>query len=391
MDQEPSPEAPTAHSVPDSPAAGTATSEGGSPDTADVGSPSDHQARLLPISTAIDGFVIGLFLLAVLAVLRVAREFLLPLVIAALLALLLDPAVRGLRHLRLPRSLATGLLLIAFLAFLGTGVSLTAQPAREYLAQAPQKLHKIEHRLKRLMRPVEEVSEAAKQVSKMTDISEKSTGQVSVTNEPTLEQSLFDGTQNFLAGTAVTFILTFFLLSSGDVLVTRWADLLGDRRRFLHIARQIQRDVSGHLWTISLINAALGVCVGLVCWWSGLPNPVLWGVVAALFNFVPYLGAAAGVVIVAGVSLLTFDSPLEALQAPTAYLVLTSLEGSFLTPMVLGHRFSLHPAIVFVGLLFWSYLWGVAGALLAVPILLILKIVCDNVPRLRSLGQAMAR
>ena len=347
--------------------------------------------RLLPQTTAIDGFVIGLFILASLALLKLAREFVLPLVIAALLALLLDPAVRGLRRLHLPRSLAAGLLLVALLGVMVGGLSLTVEPAQEYLAKAPQKLHKIEHRLKRLMRPVEEVSEAAEQVSKLADMSKKSGEKMSVSSDPTLQQSLFDGTQSFLAGTAVTVVLTFFFLSSGDVLVRRWADFLGDRIRFLRIAQHIQRDVSGHLWTISLINAGLGAFVGLACWWTGLPNPVLWGMVAALFNFVPYLGAAVGILIVAGVSLLTFESPLQALQAPAIYLLLTSIEGSFLTPMILGRRFSLHPAIVFIGLLFWSYLWGVAGALLAVPILLIFKIVCDNVPRLQSLGRAMAR
>lgn len=362
------------------------------PPTTSSDAESSSSLPRLPTATAIDGFVIGLFLLACLAILKVAREFLLPLVVAAFLALLLDPAVRALGRLRLPRSVGAGLLLAAMFTLLLGSVSLTVRPAKDYLAKAPQKLHRIEHRLTRLMQPVEEVSEAAKQVSKLTEVSkDDDRGQVSVTSEPTLEESLFDGTQSFLAGLAIAVVLTFFFLSSGDVLVRRWAELLGDRERFVRIARQIQRDVSGHLWTISMINAGLGLCVGLACWWSGLPNPVLWGVVAALFNFVPYLGAAAGILIVAGVSLLTFDSPLQTLQAPAIYLLLTSLEGSFLTPMVLGQRFSLHPAVVFVGLLFWSYLWGVAGALLAVPILLIFKIVCDNVPRLEKLGQAMAR
>lgn len=368
--------------------------EGGSSRSEDGTSESRDLLRRVSVPSPMTVFgasVIGLFVLASLVVMRQARAFLLPIVIAAILALLLDPAVRFLSRIRLPRSVASALLLTAFLALLLGGLRLTAEPAREYLAQAPQKLHRIEHKLQRLLQPVEEVSQAAKQVSEMADMTEKMGERVSVSQERSFEDSIFAGTQTFLVGMVVTAVLTYFFLSSGDVLVRRWAELFGDRRRTLRIARQIQRDVSGHLWTISLINAGLGACVGVVCWLSGLPNPVLWGVVAALLNFVPYLGAMVGVLVVAGVSLLTVSEPLAALKAPLLYSLITGLEGSFLTPMVLGRRFSLHPTVIFVGLLFWSFLWGVAGALLAVPLLLIGKIVCDNVPDLNKLGRAIAR
>jgi predicted PurR-regulated permease PerM len=163
------------------------------------------------------------------------------------------------------------------------------------------------------------------------------------------------------------------------------------RRHLVEIARRIEHDLPRYLLTTTAINVALGTAVGLAFWRLGLPNPTLWGVVVALLNFVPYVGGAVGVALITLVSLATFPTPGSALAPPLAYLALNTLEAYLLTPAVMGHRFSLNPVIVFVSVFFWSWIWGVAGALMAVPILTTGQIVCNRIEKLSPLARMIER
>lgn len=338
--------------------------------------------------------LVGLFILAIFYTLYLARSFLLPVVLAILLAFLLAPAVRWLSKHGLPRPFSAALILLTLLAVLGLGLHSTMDPAREWLGKAPRKLRQVERKVKKLLRPVEEVSAAARQVEKMAAISPENGQKVEVKQQPSLGESLFDGTQNLLFGGGAMLILLYFLLASGDLFLRKLVHLLprlSDGKRVVRIAHQIQRDISTHLITITLINGALGVAIGFAMYWLGMPSPVLWGTVAAVFNFVPYLGAMVGCTIVAGVALLTFDAPVHALIIPAVYLALTSLEGSLITPMILGRRLALNSVAIVLGLFFWGWLWGIPGALLAVPLQLAIKIICDNVSTLAPIGAFLGR
>lgn len=165
---------------------------------------------------------------------------------------------------------------------------------------------------------------------------------------------------------------------------------LEDKKQAIRIARQIERDVSGYLFTITMINAGLGVAIGLGLYVIGMPNALMWGVLAMLLNYVPYLGAACGIVAVAVAALISFDSYSQALIAPAIYVGANILESQFVTPTILGRRLTLNPVIIFISVGFWGWIWGVPGALMAVPLLIAFKVVCDHTERLAAIGEFLS-
>src|SRR5690606_6539777 len=202
------------------------------------------------------------------------------------------------------------------------------------------------------------------------------------------------GTARVLASAVVTLILLYFLLASGDLFLLKLVQVLPrlqDKKRAVEIAHQVERDISAYLVTITAVNAGLGVVTGLPMWALGLPNPFLWGAVAGVLSFVPYLGAMTTLAIIAAVSVLSLPTLGAALVPPIVFLVMTTLEGQLITPMLLGRRLTLNPVVIFIALLVWGWLWGVAGILLAVPLLAMGKILCDHLPRLAPIGQFLGR
>lgn len=166
---------------------------------------------------------------------------------------------------------------------------------------------------------------------------------------------------------------------------------LTERKRGLSVALRLRRDLSRYLLTITGINTVLGVAVGLSMWALGMPNPVVWGVMGGLFNFVPYLGAVAGVGVLALVALGTFDALLQVVLPPLVYLGLTALEGNVLTPAILGRRIRLNPVAILLSLMLWSWMWGIPGMLVAVPTVATLKAFADAYPSLGVLGEFLGR
>ncbi len=335
--------------------------------------------------------LLGIFLLGFLYTLHFARGFFLPIIVALLLNFLLSPLVRSLERQGLPRSLASAVTLSALLGCLIGVLFAIAEPARNLIAEAPSNVPRIERELRRFREPVEQMERAAEQVGELTRIGESTPDPVEVRQESAVSAFL-SGSQRFIAGAATMTILLFFLLAADDLLLRKLVRMLpnlSDRKRVVAITRHIERDISVHLLTVSAINCGLGLAVGGALYLLGMPNPILWGVMAAVLNFVPYLGALVGVTILTGVSLLAFDQPLQELAPPAVYLFLTVIEGGVITPMILGKRLSLNPVAVFLGLFFWGWLWGIAGALLAVPILMSLKIAFDRIETLAPLGELL--
>jgi predicted PurR-regulated permease PerM len=196
-------------------------------------------------------------------------------------------------------------------------------------------------------------------------------------------------TPGFLFSILLTIILVYFLLASGDRFLydlVRSLPHLEAKRRAVEISREIEHNVSSYLATISLINFVLAVAVAVAMYFLGMPNAILWGAMAGLFNFIPYLGAMLTMLILTLVALITFDSPLYAMLVPAVFFALNLMEAYIATPIIVGRRLLLNPVMIFVGLMFWFWLWGIAGGLLAVPILAAFKIVCDHVPSLQPLG-----
>jgi predicted PurR-regulated permease PerM len=206
---------------------------------------------------------------------------------------------------------------------------------------------------------------------------------------PTLSESLFTGTRSFATGLFTMVLLLFFLLISGDIFLRRLVEILPsftNKRQAVDISQQIEADISAYLVTITIMNAAVGIATGTVMWLTGLGDPVLWGAVAFLLNFLPILGPLLGIGVFLLAGLLTIDTLWQALLPAGLYLAIHLIEGETVTPMLLAKRFTLNPVLVIVALVFWYWMWGVPGAILAVPLLAITKIICDRIKSLAAIG-----
>ncbi len=338
--------------------------------------------------------VVGLFGLALLYTMYFARPVVLPMVVAVLLAFVLDPVVGALGRLRIPRPLATFLILFGLIAGGGYGALQLVDPATEWLEEAPRSFEELERKLARIKKPVEEVERATQEMQKIAQLGESEAATEVRVQEASFVASALDQMRRSFAEGLVTLVLLGFLLASGDLFLrktVRVLPTLGARKRAVRVSRHLRREISTYLLTMGAINVGLGLAVGVAMWLLDMPNPVLWGVMAGCLNFIPYLGPTAGVIIVGLVSLLTFDSFGRALAAPAVYLALNSIEGSLVTPTVLGRRLALNPVAVFTALMLWGWLWGIPGALLAVPLVVTLKIVCDHYEPLAGFGEMLGR
>jgi len=331
----------------------------------------------------------GTFLLLLLVALYLARSVALPVVFAVLVSFVLSPIVRSLRRLRVPAPLSAAGLLLLFLAGTSWGVVALSAPAADWVRRAPDGVREVEEKLRFLRDPVVRVSRATEQVERATRLGGERAPEV-VVQQRRLSDVLFDQTQGFLTGLLVSAVLLFFLLSSPDDFLEKAvaiAPRLQDKKRVVAAAREIEADVSTYLLAVTVINAGFGVAVGIAMALLGVPNAALWGVFAGLTNFVPYIGAFAMALVLAGVGVLTFDQPWAMFLPAGVFVALNVVEANVVTPLVLASRLTLSPVVVFVWVLLWSWLWGIPGGLIAVPMLAALKIALQHVPSLAPVAK----
>lgn len=337
----------------------------------------------------------GLLLLAVLAVLYVARDLILPIVAALILSLVFLPLVRGMKKIFIPAPLGAGLVVLGLIAGVIGGVYNLAEPAGSWLEKAPQSLREIDSKLRSITGSVHHVAKATEQVEDMTQKitsgeSDQKKVQKVMVQSPTIAGAVFDHLKQFMVSAISTMVLLYFLLASGDLFLRKTIAVtprFSDKKRAVDIAQQVEAAVSRYLFTVAMINVSLGVAVASVMYFLGVPNPVLWGVMVCVLNFIPYLGDIASITILSVVGLLTFDQLWQAMMVPGAFYLLTALEGYLVTPLIVGRRLSLNPVVIVVSVLFWGWMWGIPGALLAVPILVALKTICDRVDSLQTFAE----
>jgi predicted PurR-regulated permease PerM len=336
--------------------------------------------------------LVTLTLLAVLYTLHLAAPFFLPIVLAILLNLLLSPVVRLLRNrLRIPDPLGAGIVLVVLLGVVGFGTYSLTPAASAWLARAPESLATLQRRIQPLRRPMERVNKAAEQVQQATDL-DKKTPQVEIKG-PSLTKQVFGGTTALLSTGMVVIFLSYFLLASGELFLQKLVGVLPqlkDKKTAVRIVRETEAQVSVYLLVTTLINLGVGVATGVALALVGMPNPVLWGVIAAVLNFVPYIGGLVNTVILALAAFLAFEDVGQALMVPIVFTVINILEGNLITPWILGRRMQLNTVAVFVGLVFWWYLWGIPGAILAVPMMASIKITCDHIAALAPVSEFLA-
>lgn len=336
------------------------------------------------ILASVSASAVVLAVLAVLAAAYFARSLLLPLVLAIFVAMLLGPCVAWLVRRGVPRMVAAFLITTAFAAVIIVGVANLFKPLETWLAEVPRALTSlqrhgtvVEDRLRSLSATKAQVEEIAKEVT--GDDERKLRVEVDEGSKSTQKAAGY--LLNLLYSLAISLLMVFFVLSSGNLIVRR-AVLLGRtreaRRRAVRVARTVQSQFSRYLFTVTCMNAALGVTTALMLKAMGIPDPWLWGILAGVLNYAPFVGTmitAAAITVAAAASQ---DGLAATLLPGLAYVALNGLEANLLTPALLGERLSLNPIFVLLSIVVLAWLWGAGGAFVAVPTLVVLKAILSE-------------
>lgn len=350
----------------------------------------DARAEPIPLPHEIvPTLLAGILFLLIVFALYFAAALMIPIVLAFTLNFLLQPAMRILVRLHIPKIIAAFFTLLVFFGAVIVLSSSLGAPAAGWIAKAPEGLSRLEKKLQSLKKPFEQMQRASTEVEKITESSAPG-GTTAVTlRGPGLTGIVFSGTRSTITGFFSMFILLFFLLISGDLFLRRLIEILptlSDKKQAVELSREIEQNISSYLVTITIMNIGVGVLTGIAMYFCSIPDPVLWGAIALFLNFILLLGPLVGIGILSLVGLLTFDSLVQALLPAVLYLAIHLAESQLVTPLLLAKRFTLNPVAVIVSLLFWYWMWGVAGAFLAVPVLATVKITCDRIRPLMAFG-----
>lgn len=336
----------------------------------------------------------GLFLYATFSVLYVAKTIVLPVFVAIILSLLLAPILRFLNKIWVPVPVGAGLVLIFFVSGLTYGIVQLATPASVWLERAPDAVRQVENKFRTVKHSVLEMGKATKALEQVTSLPNNQQAREIEVKTDSLGGILVDWTTEFMFGLVATLILLYFFLASGDLFLEKLVKVLprfSDKRRAVEIVRGIEGNISTYLLTITGVNVGLGLMVSVTMYMLGMPNPFLWGAMAGILNYIPYLGSIFGLAAITLAAAFSFDHLNMIAGISGAYLFLTVLEGNFVTPMLLGRGLMLNPVVILMSVLFWGWLWGPVGALLAVPFVASLKIMCDQIEPLQSMGEFLGQ
>jgi len=317
---------------------------------------------------------------ALVVVLRQTREALIPLVLATLVTLIFSGVVEGLRRIHVPRSVSALVLVLIGGFALGSTANAVWTPAQQWLQSAPKILRVIEHRVRPARAIMQRLNDVAARASSLGAPNEARTPQAPPT-EPVTVAHLLEETGSVAAGLVTVAALTLLLLSAGPPALARMTAALGGNVpavRVLQSIDAIRLEVGRYYGTLALINLSLGVATTIAMWFLHMPTPVLWGAMAAVLNFIPYLGSAITLLTVTIVALVTFDSIPHILLVAGAYLSLATLEGQLIEPIFFGRRLRLSPIVVFIALWLGGWLWGIAGIFLALPTLVAIKVAASQ-------------
>ncbi|MFP1680647.1 AI-2E family transporter [Alloalcanivorax sp. C16-2] len=349
--------------------------------------------KLMERVTVRSAMLTGIFVLLVMYTLYAAATLFAPLVVAFLTSLIFTPVVRALRPLRIAPPVSAAVIVCLVFSLAVSALYGLTEPAMEWLEKAPRDLRKLELEFRELAAPMEKLRQANEQIARITPGeggNDAAGGQVPWSPV----KWLLSGTWSALYGIAISFVLLYFMLASGDTFLRKLVRVIPqfeNKRAAVATVREIQNRISIYLGTISIINLCLAMLSSLILYVLGVPNPILFGVMVGMFNYAPYIGPVASFTVILLVSLLHFDGIYATLLPPALILGLNVLEGQFITPTVAGHRLQLSPVAVFLSILLWGWMWGVVGILIAVPLLVCIKLVCDNIPSLRLVSAFLGR
>ena len=353
-----------------------------------------REERLAQLRTV---FVGGLLGLALLAASYAAAEIVLPILLAFILNLVFRPVLRVLLRARLPQPVAALIIVLSLVALFGGLAMLLSSPVSGWISRVPETLPRIEQRVKVLSSPIKSLQGALQHVEGLAPVG--GGGQQGAAAQGTAEgtplaRKILTQVWIVAGGAFTTLVALFFILVSGETFLRRLVEILPrfkTKRQVVDISQEIEDDLSIYLGTITMMNSVVGVATGTVAWLCGLGDPLLWGTLAFLLNYVPILGPTVGVITFFLAGLVMLDPLWMAFVPAGLYILIHVAEGETVTPMLLAHRFTVNPVLVMIGVFFWYWMWGVVGAILATPLLAITKIVCDRIEPLQPVGHFIGR
>jgi len=347
------------------------------------------------------GLLTAILFLLFLYTLSVASQILIPITLALLFSLLLSPMVKHLEAFHVPTAIGSMIAVVLVSFTLGYGIYALLEPAALWMEEAPSALRQLESNMAAVRAPLEEMQEAAEEIQEVAE----SVGEIAGgyngaevievrTERPGVSDWILAVAPATLAGIATILVLVYFMLASGDRFLRRTVEQISsfeDKKAAVLTVRTIQDSLSRYLYTISMINVGLGVVTALLLKYLDVPNPVLWGVLAGVLNFAPYVGPLMMTGVLIFVGLTSFDKIGIALVPAAAFFVLTTIEGQLITPTIAGRRLELNPVAIILTIIFLGWIWGIAGVLMAVPILVCIKIICENFESLHPISVFMER
>ena len=322
----------------------------------------------------------SMLLLALMYTVTLTKSLLIPLVLAAFLGLALNPVVAAGARRGLPRWLSSTVLMMALMGSLGFGVSMLAQPAMGWIQGAPATMKDVLPKFRSVLAPFEMANRATQNL--VNGAPTRGHPAEAATMAAIGPWDVLSKAPTVLAAVLTVTLLVFFFLVFGDTLLRRLVEIVPDfqaKRHAVVIVRSIQVEVSRYILTTSLINFTLGLLTAAMLWWLKMPDPLLWGTVAMMANYIPYVGAITTTTILMVVGLVHFDQLGAAMMPAMCFIGFTIVEGNLITPMVLGRRMRVSPIAILLWLLIWGWLWGIPGALLAVPMLTSVKLIAERV------------
>ena len=324
-----------------------------------------------------------------------AWEVVLPFFVAWVASMTLKPLVTWLRARHFPAALAAALVVVCLIVLVTAGISWLGRPAVEWANSAPEKIPQLKQKFQKLTQPFTRFSAVASSVGSLGSGQTPTNAPPAVTvkDDDHMMGAMFTWTRSLLGGIIEAIVLTFLLLASGDSFMHKLAHVmpnLKQKKRAVEISREVQHSISRYLFTVSLINGGFGCAAALGFWAVKMPNPAMWGGVAAVLNFLPFFGPAMGMIIVGLAGLIAFDTVGAALLPVGVYILLHMAESYVITPFAFGQRFRLNQVVIFVAFIFFAWLWGIIGALLAVPLLVSLKVICERVPSLVPVAEFLS-
>ena len=327
----------------------------------------------------------AILVILIIAALRLGSSLLIPMALSILLALLLGPMVRGLTRFRIPEGVGAGLVVFGMTGLFGLGVSMLADPASAWLKRAPATMQDVERKLRRIKQPIADIQKTAERMEQAASPSQAASAPPQAA--PSMVARLGYNTANLIAAALTVVFMTYFLLASGPAFRKKLPRLIPEasrRERMDHAITEIEKQMSRYLLLNTLISAAVGLLTWALLAALDMPNAVLWAAAAFVLNYVPYAGALVTLALIGFAGIVSFDTMDPVLLAMGGFVVINLLEGNLITPMLLGKSMPLNSLAIFVSLLFWGWVWGIAGAVLAVPLTVMVQIICAHVPRLKT-------